>query len=107
MEPSMVIEYLKVEVPITLRERYIQTDAEIWTPILASYPGFVRKEVWINPRKETELVMVIHWQTKEAWKAIPVDVLQETDRRFVEAMGQAFAFTEEGEWWSLRSEERC
>lgn len=94
----MVIEWLKVKVPAELRETYIQKDAEIWTPVLASYPGFVRKEVWINPKDETELVMVIHWQTKDAWKAIPAEVLQETDRKFTTAMGQPFPFAEEGEY---------
>lgn len=103
MATPMVIEWLKVKVPSALRETYIQKDTEIWTPVLASYPGFVRKEVWINPKDETELVMVIHWQTKDAWKAIPAEVLQETDRKFAEAMGQSFPFAEEGEYQLRKS----
>jgi uncharacterized protein (TIGR03792 family) len=94
----MVIEWLKVKVPAEMRETYIQTDAEIWTPVLARYPGFVRKEVWINPNDETELVMVIHWENKDSWKAVPADVLQDTDRKFTGALGQSFPFAETGEY---------
>ncbi|MER3434404.1 MAG: TIGR03792 family protein [Leptolyngbya sp. ERB_1_1] len=94
----MVIEWLKVKVPLELRETYIQKDAEIWTAALSKYPGYVGKEIWFNPKDETDLIMVIHWETKEAWKSVPASVLEETDRRFTEAMGQSFPFVEEGEF---------
>lgn len=94
----MVIEWLKVSVPIELRETYIQKDAEIWTATLSKYPGYVGKEIWFNPKDESELIMVIHWETKDAWKSIPASVLEDTDRRFTEAMGQSFPFVEEREF---------
>ncbi|PSB16418.1 TIGR03792 family protein [Phormidesmis priestleyi ULC007] len=94
----MLIEWLKVKVPPELREQYIQKDDEIWTPLLASYPGFAGKEVWINPKDPMEIVMVIHWESRDGWKSIPVEKLEETDRQFAEAMGQAFPFAEEGEY---------
>ncbi|NJL42751.1 MAG: TIGR03792 family protein [Pseudanabaena sp. SU_2_4] len=94
----MVIEWLKVNVPPELREQYIQKDTEIWTPILSKYPGFVGKEVWINPHDPTEIVMVIHWKNHEAWKSVPSEVLVETDRQFTQAMGQSFPFTAESEY---------
>lgn len=94
----MVIEWLKVKVPLEKRERYIQKDAEIWTTVLAQYPGFVGKEVWLNPKDDSELVLVIHWQSKEAWKAVPEAVLEEADRRFTEALGESFPFIETGEY---------
>jgi uncharacterized protein (TIGR03792 family) len=50
----MVIEWLKVKVPIELRETYIQKDAEIWTATLSKYPGYVGKEIWLNPQDESE-----------------------------------------------------
>ena len=94
----MVIEWLKVKVPIELREKYVQKDAEIWTATLSKYPGYVGKEIWFNPKDESELIMVIHWETKEAWESIPASVLAEADRQFNEAMGQLFPFVEEGEY---------
>jgi uncharacterized protein (TIGR03792 family) len=94
----MVIEWLKVKVPSALRAQYIQKDAEIWTRLLAQYPGFLNKEVWINPQDDTEVIMVIHWHDRASWQAIPSDILQATDRQFTQALGQAFPFTETGEY---------
>lgn len=56
----MVIELLKVKIPPELREKCIQKDAEIWTAALAKYPGFMGKEVWINPNDPTEVVLIIN-----------------------------------------------
>lgn len=95
---TMVIEWLKVRVPLELRETYIQKDAEIWTETLSKYSGYVGKEIWFNPQDESELIMVIYWDTKDAWKSIPASVLEDTDRRFTEAMGQTFPFVEEREF---------
>lgn len=94
----MVIEWLKVKVPIELRETYIQKDAEIWTATLSQYPGYLGKEIWFNPQAESDLIMVIYWETQEAWKSIPASVLEETDRQFVQAIGQSFPFVEEQEY---------
>ncbi len=94
----MVIEWLKVKVPPALRAKYIQKDAEIWTKVLAQYPGFLTKEVWINPKDDSEVIMVIHWHDRASWKAVPGDVLQATERKFTAAMGQAFPFAEAGEY---------
>lgn len=68
----MVIERLKVKVSPELRERYIQKDAEIWTAALSSYPGFLGKEVWIDPEL-SEVVLVICWANREQWKLFPTE----------------------------------
>lgn len=67
----MVIEWLKIRVNPKLREKYVQKEAEIWNPALAKYPGFLGKEIWINPEKSDEVICVIRWETREAWKSIP------------------------------------
>lgn len=94
----MVIEWLKIKVPPELREAYIQKDEEIWTTALAKFPGFVGKEVWINPQEPSEVVLVIRWTSREAWKAIPTDSLQETEKRFAAAMPGDYPFLEQGEY---------
>jgi uncharacterized protein (TIGR03792 family) len=83
----MVIEWLKFEVAEANREQFIQQDEAIWTALLSSYPGFLSKEVWINPKSPTEVTCVIHWQSMELWQAIPADVLKTTEQRFAQAMG--------------------
>jgi uncharacterized protein (TIGR03792 family) len=94
----VVIELLRVKVPSNVREKYILKDAEIWTTALAGYPGFLGKEVWINPNDSTEVMMIIRWATKENWKAIPHAELEATDAKFIQAMGESYPFTETGEY---------
>lgn len=96
---TMVIEWLKVEVTPEQREFFIQTDEAIWTATLARYSGFLGKEVWINPEADNEVVLVIHWADREAWKAVPSEVLEATEQQFAQAVGSAhYRLVETGEY---------
>jgi uncharacterized protein (TIGR03792 family) len=44
------------------------------------------KEVWINPNDPTEVVLIIRWQTREHWHAIPEADLQAIALKFDAAM---------------------
>ncbi|UBF28074.1 TIGR03792 family protein [Kovacikia minuta CCNUW1] len=95
----MIIEWLKIKVSPELREKYIQKDEEIWTGTLSKSPGFMGKEVWINPQKADEVVLVIHWANREAWKNFPAAVLEETEQKFSQALGAGtYEIIEEGEY---------
>ncbi|TVP61839.1 MAG: TIGR03792 family protein [Nodularia sp. (in: Bacteria)] len=94
----MVIELLKFKVAPEVRENYIQKDAEIWTTGLAKYPGFLGKEVWINPKDSTELILIIRWATREQWKAIPLAALQMIEEKFTQAMGKSYPIVESAEF---------
>lgn len=83
----MVIEWLKFQIAAESREEFIKKDEQIWTASLATYPGFLGKEVWIAPNIANEVIFAIHWQTREQWKSIPVKDLQAIERRFSQAMG--------------------
>ncbi len=84
----MVIEWLKVRVSPELREKFIQKDAEIWTAMLSEYPGFLSKEVWINPETPTEVVLMIRWETLEHWKAVPAERVAQTEGWFSQEFGE-------------------
>ncbi|MGQ4648584.1 TIGR03792 family protein [Lyngbya aestuarii] len=83
----MVIEWLKLRVSPERREEFIQLDAEIWTATLSSCPGFLGKEVWVNPIASMEVVLVIRWASRQQWKAVPPELLAETEQRFVQKFG--------------------
>ncbi|MUG96728.1 TIGR03792 family protein [Scytonema sp. UIC 10036] len=83
----MVIELLKVKVPPAQREKFILKDAEIWTAALAKYPGFLEKEVWIDPNNATEVVLIVRWATREQWKAVPQADLEAIEQKFTQALG--------------------
>jgi uncharacterized protein (TIGR03792 family) len=83
----VVIELLKVEVAAEHQEKYLQLDREIWTKAIAQFPGFISKEVWLNPHAPTEVILIIRWRSREEWKAISVKLLEEVERQFVVKMG--------------------
>jgi uncharacterized protein (TIGR03792 family) len=83
----MAIEWLKFIISPELREKFIETDARIWTAKLATYRGFLGKEIWLNPDRPEEIIMVIRWESREQWKSIPMEVLEATEREFSQALG--------------------
>jgi uncharacterized protein (TIGR03792 family) len=97
----MVIEWLRFEVPADWHDRFIAADAAVWTPFLATCPGYVGKQIWRNPAKPDELVEIIHWQSREQWKAIAPEALAQVDREFLQATGRDFKILESSEYVSL------
>ncbi len=83
----MVIELLKVEVAAEYQEKYLQLDRQIWTNAVAQFPGFINKEVWLNPNKPTEVILIIRWRSRQEWKSISVQLLKEIELQFVLKMG--------------------
>ena len=83
----MVIEWLKFRVNPEMREKFVEQDLAIWTKTLAAQPGFLNKEVWINPTISDEIILVVHWQTLEQWKAIAAELLAETEEIFKASLG--------------------
>ena len=97
-QPSMVIEWLKFRVDATQRARYLAIDDEIWTSALKTYPGFLDKTTWLDPNHEDEVIFVIDWATREQWKAIPEDELEQINQRFDTALGISYDLIESKEF---------
>ncbi|MEB3886576.1 TIGR03792 family protein [Lyngbya sp. CCY1209] len=76
----MVVEWLQFKVPPDEWEAFIRRDEEVWTEGLKQFPGFVGKEIWVDPEKE-EVIAVIRWETREQWKSIPQSELDRLDRQ--------------------------
>ena len=51
-------------------------------------PGYLGKQVWIDPQILDEVVLVIHWESLEHWQAIPSTFLDEVENKFSEKMGK-------------------
>lgn len=83
----MVIEFLKIEVTPEDREQYLQLDEKIWTKALAKFPGFIGKEVWLNPNKPLEVILIIRWASREEWKSISCQLLAEIEAQFALTTG--------------------
>jgi uncharacterized protein (TIGR03792 family) len=95
----MAIEWLKFIVSPELREKFIEKDAQIWTAKLATYPGYLGKEIWLNPDRPEEIIMIVRWESREQWKSIPLQDLEETERQFAKQMGNdSYKMTESLEY---------
>jgi uncharacterized protein (TIGR03792 family) len=86
----MVIEWLKFRMDPENREAYIQADTEIWTQALEQYPGFVSKEVWIDPEEPDAVFLIIRWASRDQWKAIPSAELERISQKFDAVLGFSY-----------------
>lgn len=77
----MIIEWQRVWVRPWLRERFVEKDAEIWTAGLAREAGFLGKEVWLG-EDETEVILVIRWESREHWEGVSQERLDAIEERF-------------------------
>lgn len=78
----MIIEWLKFKLDEKDREFFVQKDAEIWTPMSNKYRGFLGKEVWLNSQNPEELVIIVYWENRELWKAVPQEDIDLTEKQF-------------------------
>jgi uncharacterized protein (TIGR03792 family) len=83
----MIIEWLKFEVAPDLREQHIQIDEEVWTATLKRYPGFLSKQVWLDPDRPHEVILIINWADCESWRSVPANVLEATEKEFARRFG--------------------
>ena len=75
----MIIEWLKFRVPAEKCEAFIQRDEEVWTAELRNIPGFLGKETWVDSERN-EVVFLIRWETREQWKSILQNKIDEIDQ---------------------------
>lgn len=97
--PSMVIEWLKFKMDPAQRDRYLTIDDEIWTTALSAYPGFLDKATWLEPGHDDEVIFIISWATRQQWKAIPEDELEQINQRFDSALGFDYEMLESKEFF--------
>ena len=83
----MIIEWLGFSVQPQLRGKFMVEDQKIWTPVLANVDGFLDKEIWLDPAKSDRVYIIVRWQSREQWKAIPSKVLADTEQKFALAIG--------------------
>lgn len=79
----MVIEWLEFDVPLEQRNAFIERDREVWTEGLKQFKGFIGKEVWIDAKTQ-RVILVIRWQSQQAWDAVPQTTIEQLDRQMGE-----------------------
>jgi uncharacterized protein (TIGR03792 family) len=84
----VVVEHLRLKVPEAGVEAWLTAERGSWEPWLAEQPGFLdRQLLWDAEREEGTLL--IHWASREQWKAIPSTQVQAVQQRFEALARQA------------------
>ncbi len=74
-----VIEYLRLKVPQSYKEAWLNSEKNSWGPWLTKQKGFLGRQLLWDPEKE-EAVLLITWASRSDWKNIPqseIDRVQE------------------------------
>ncbi len=90
----MITELLRIRIAPEDRERYVQQEHDIWTAYIAKQPGFLRKEIWLNPEDDGEVILVIHWTTLAEQQAVPKAELEAVEQQFKLSFGTAYEVVE-------------
>ena len=85
-----VIEHLRIAVPEHGREAWMEAERGSWEPWLAQQEGFMGRDLLWDPETE-EGTLLIRWSSRQAWKAITSEQVQEVQDRFEQLARQAMA----------------
>ena len=84
----VVVEHLRLKVPEAGVDAWLTAERGSWEPWLAKQPGFLdRQLLWDAEREEGTLL--IHWASREQWKAVSSDQVQAVQQRFEALARQA------------------
>ena len=88
MADGGVIEQLRLRVPEPHRELWLQAEASSWQPWLEQQQGFLGRDLFWDPERE-EGLLLIRWNSREQWKAIPQAEVLRVQARFEAEVNQA------------------
>ena len=88
MAEQGVIEQLRLAVPASHRELWLQAEASSWQPWLEQQSGFEGRQLFWDPQRE-EGLLLIRWSSREQWKAIPAAEVERVQQVFEAQVNQA------------------
>ena len=89
-QEPITVEMLHLAVPATLRDVWLNAEAEVWKPWLEQQPGYLGRDLYWDPQQQ-QARLLIRWRSRKEWKAIPDDEVAVVQARFVAAIQQATA----------------
>ncbi len=78
---EIVIEELRLKVPVDAKAAWLNAEKEIWEPWLSSKDGFCGRELFWDKEKEEALILVT-WKSKKLWKSIPMSEVNLVQQKF-------------------------
>jgi uncharacterized protein (TIGR03792 family) len=77
----VVVEHLRVKVAADAVNDWLEAEQGSWEPWLAAQPGFLDRQLLWDPERE-EGTLLIHWASRDQWKAIPQAEVEQVQQRF-------------------------
>ena len=78
-----VVEHLRVKVPAEARQAWLEAEQGSWEPWLMEQDGYLGRDLLWDPERE-EGTLLIRWASREQWKQIPEQELEQIQERFEE-----------------------
>ena len=78
---DMVIEELRLKVPVAAKAAWLNGEKEVWDPWLSSQEGFLGRQLFWDKEKEEALILV-NWESKKLWKSIPISEVNVVQEKF-------------------------
>ncbi len=88
-----VIEHLRISVPEQGREAWLEAERGSWEPWLAQQTGFLGRDLLWDPETE-EGTLLIRWSSRQAWKAIPSQEVDEVQACFEQLARKEMALSQ-------------
>ena len=89
-----VIEHLRISVPAQGRDAWLEAERGSWEPWLAQQSGFLGRDLLWDPETE-EGTLLIRWSSRQAWKAIPSEQVEEVQNRFEQLAREAMELAQD------------
>jgi uncharacterized protein (TIGR03792 family) len=83
-----VVEHLRVKVPAEARQAWLEAERGSWEPWLIQQEGFLGRDLLWDPERE-EGTLLIRWASREQWKQIPEQELEQIQERFEQIAREA------------------
>tara|TARA_B100000900_G_scaffold415163_1_gene444058 strand:- start:2278 stop:2610 length:333 start_codon:yes stop_codon:yes gene_type:complete len=100
---KLIVEELRLNVPLKYKETWIKAEREIWEPWLSKQEGFLGRRIYYNEKKG-EALLLVNWENRELWKNISAEEVNKIQNIFEENIKNSlniernpFEFIYEGE----------
>ncbi len=87
-QSEMVIEELRLKVPVDAKAAWLDAEKKIWEPWLSSQDGFIGRQLFWDKENEVALILV-SWQSKKLWKTIPMSEVSLVQEQFEDNVKKA------------------
>tara|TARA_B100000925_G_scaffold254729_1_gene207769 strand:- start:294 stop:731 length:438 start_codon:yes stop_codon:yes gene_type:complete len=80
---EIIVEELRLSVPLKYKETWLNAEEEIWEPWLLKQDGFLGRQIFYN-QKTGEALLLVKWKNRNLWKTIPDEEVNKMQKIYEE-----------------------